>query len=132
MWERAQDEAYEKTKEALVSSHVLGHYDLDQQLMLECDAFPYGVGGELSHQMEDGSSKAIVFASHILTPMERKYAELDNEAPVIVFGVKRFPCQRSYQGFHYQGNHTAVKESCLVPNFPVTNQDSDSKGSNDI
>ena len=42
--------------------------------------------------------------------------------------MRHLRMQRKY----YQGNHPAVEESRLVPNFPVTNQDSDSKGSNDI
>ena len=58
-WERAQDLAFKKVKEALMSSHVLAHYGQDLPLILECDASHYRVGAVLSHEMEDSSTKPI-------------------------------------------------------------------------
>ena len=43
IWGEAQTKAFREAKEALKSSKVLTHYDPDQELILDCDASPYGV-----------------------------------------------------------------------------------------
>ena len=63
-WGKEQDLAFKKAQEA---SDVLVHYNQDLPLILECDASPYGVGAVLSHEMEDGSTKPVTFASRSLT-----------------------------------------------------------------
>lgn len=90
MWGLAQAKAFQTAKEALTSATVLTHYNPDLDLVLECDASPYGVGAVLSHKWEDGSTRPIAFASRSLNPAERNYAHLDKEGLAIVFGVKKF------------------------------------------
>ena len=108
-WGRAQDRAFKKAKEALTSSHVLAHYNQDLPLILECDASPYGVGAVLSHEMEDGSTKPIAFASRSLTPAEKRYAHLDKEALGIIFGVKRFHLYLAGRKFSIASDHRPLK-----------------------
>ncbi|KAJ8338235.1 hypothetical protein SKAU_G00372010 [Synaphobranchus kaupii] len=62
----------------------------DRELVLACDASPYGVGALLSHVMEDGSEKPLGFMSRTLTPAEKRYSQLDKEGLAIMFGIKRF------------------------------------------
>ena len=69
---------------------MLTHYNPDLDLVLECDASPYGIGAVLSHQLEDGSTRPITFASCSLNPAKRRYAHLDKEGLAIVYGVKKF------------------------------------------
>ena len=89
-WGPPQQEAFDAAKDALTSDQVLVHYDPDKELILACDASPYGVGAVLSHRMEDGSDKPIAFASRSLAPAEKRYSQLDKEGLAIIFGVKRF------------------------------------------
>ena len=47
-WNKEQDEAFQNAKDLLNTSDVLVHYSADRQLVLSCDASPYGVGAVLS------------------------------------------------------------------------------------
>ena len=89
-WEEAQDVAFQKSKELLSSNTLLTHYDPTKELLLSCDASPYGIGAVLSHKMEDGSERPVAYASRSLSQPEKNYAQLDKEALSIVFGVKKF------------------------------------------
>ena len=53
-WGQAQQSAFEKVKTLLQSSDLLVHFDPQKEIILACDASPYGVGAVLSHCMEDG------------------------------------------------------------------------------
>ena len=81
---------FEEAKAQLTSTGVLVHFDPDREVVPSCDASPYGVGAELSHQMDDGSEKPIAHASRSLAQAEKGYSQLDKEALAIVFGVKKF------------------------------------------
>lgn len=89
-WGNSQREAFQKAKAQLTSDCLLVHYDPDRELVLACDASPYGIGAVLSHKMDDGQEKPVAFASRSLAPAERKYSQLDREALAIIFGVKKF------------------------------------------
>ncbi|KAJ8351850.1 hypothetical protein SKAU_G00233260 [Synaphobranchus kaupii] len=89
-WGREQEKAFQRSKQLLKSAKVLCHYSADRELVLACDASPYGVGALLSHVMEDGSEKPLGFMSRTLTPAEKRYSQLDKEGLAIMFGIKRF------------------------------------------
>ena len=83
-------EGLQKSKELLLSSKVLVHLDPDREVVLACDASPYGLGAVLSHKMPDGVERHIAFASRTLSPAEQKYSQLEKEGLACVFGVKKF------------------------------------------
>ena len=83
-----QDKAFHEAMTHLTSACLLIHYDLQKELVLSCDASPYGVGAVLSHRLQVGSERPVVFASRSLA--EKGYAQLDKEILSIVFGVKKF------------------------------------------
>ena len=88
-WGEAQQKAFEKVKSLLTSDRLLVHYDPDHELVLACDASPYGVGVVLSHRSADGKEQPVAFASRTLAPAEKNYSQLE-KGLAIVFGVKRF------------------------------------------
>ena len=91
-WKRktAQEEAFKGAKELLKSQNLLVHFDPNRELILTCDASPYGLGAVLAHVMADGTERPVEYASRTLSPAERNYAQIDKEALAIVYGVKLF------------------------------------------
>lgn len=89
-WDKEQEQAFQSTKDLLNTSDVLVHYSADRELVLSCDASPYGVGAVLSHVMEDGSERPIGFVSRTLQPAETRYSQLDKEGLAVIFGVEKF------------------------------------------
>ena len=89
-WTQEQEIAWLTSKKMLAQSDVLVHFDQTKEIILACDASPYGVGAVLSHKMEDGSERPIAFASRTLTRSEKNYSQIEKEGLVVVFGVKKF------------------------------------------
>ena len=89
-WKAEQIKAFKKAKSLLQEAPVLVHYDNTKEIILACDASPYGVGAVISHRMDDGSERPIGYASSSLSPAEKKYSQLEKEALAIIFGVKKF------------------------------------------
>ena len=90
LWGTEQEKSFQNAKAQLTSDCVLVHYDPEKELILACDASPYGVGAVLSHRMEDKQDRPVAFASRSLAPAERNYSQIDKEALAIIFGVKKF------------------------------------------
>ena len=89
-WSQACQQAFEKSKQALVDSPALAHYDATKPLRLACDASPYGVGAVLSQHDENGNERPVAFASRTLSSTEKNYAQIEREALSLIFGVRKF------------------------------------------
>ena len=77
-WTSIERDASQRTKEQLTASLCLVHYDPSKELIVAADASPFGIGGVLSHKMEDGTERPIAFeTSRTLIPAEKKYAQID-------------------------------------------------------
>jgi len=82
-------------------------------LTLACDASPYKVGGVIAHVMPSGEEKPIAFDSRTLSKAEQNYAQLENEALAIIFGIKKF------HQYIYGRNFCCRLITSLSPQFSV-------------
>ena len=104
-WDAIHQKACEQSKALLSSYKVLAHYDPQLPIIVSSDASAYGIGSVLSHRMPDGSEKPVAFASRSLSPAEKKYAQLEKEALVLIFGVTKFHKYLCGRSFTLQSDH---------------------------
>ena len=71
-WGKEQQKAFEEAKLALQSDTLFVYYGSEKELTLSRDASPYEQSAVISHRMEDGVEKLIVFASSTLAPAEKE------------------------------------------------------------
>ncbi len=118
-WENTEQKAFEASKQLLLSSQLLAHYDPQHALVLACDASPYGLGAVLAHHYPDGSERPIGYASRTLSAAEKKYSQIEKEGLACVFGVKRFHCYPYGRVFTLVTDHQPLvslfSESRAVP-----------------
>lgn len=79
-WGAQQLEEFEKAKKMLQSSDVLVNYDPNKELVVSCNASPFGINAVVAHVMEDGSEKPVAYALRTLSTAERGYGHLHKEA----------------------------------------------------
>ena len=78
-WKPAQEMTFTKSKELLISSCVIVHFDPELDIILICDDSAYGNGAVLSRCVPDGKEKPIGFVSRTLTQPERNYLQIEKE-----------------------------------------------------
>ena len=88
-WGQEQQKAFEASKNALLSSNVLVHFDPTLPLVVVADSSAYGIGAVLCHEV-DRIERPIYFASRTLSKPERNYAQIEKEALAIVFALRKF------------------------------------------
>ncbi|XP_058840834.1 uncharacterized protein K02A2.6-like [Topomyia yanbarensis] len=89
-WTVEADKAYQDLKQALISPQVLMQYDPTLPLVLATDASKTGLGAVLSHCLTNGTERPIAYASCTMSKTEQQYPQIDKEALVIVWAVKKF------------------------------------------
>ncbi len=102
-WTKVHEAAFNNLKELMSSDLVLAHYDETKELILNCDASPYGIGVVLA-QKENNMEKPIAYWSRTLGKCERNYAQID-KALAIVEGVKHFHQYVAGRKFYITTDH---------------------------
>ena len=89
VWGESQSKAFKASKDLLLQSDVLTHFDPNLPISVSADSSAYGVGAVISHVIE-AQERPICFASRTLTDAERNYSQLEKEALAMVFAIKKF------------------------------------------
>ena len=117
-WTKEQDRAFKKSKELLLSSQVLVHFDPKLPIRLACDASDYGIGAVMSHVMPDGSEKPVGIFSRTLTKTKQKYSQIEKEALACVVEVTRFHSYLWGDHFVLQTDHKPLLTLFNENKFP--------------
>ena len=83
-WDQEQETSFQKLKQMVSSTPVLGYYDPSKPLTLFVDASSKGLGAVFQDE------KPLAYASRALTPAQQHYAQIEKEALAIVYGAQKF------------------------------------------
>ena len=95
-WGEPQQKAFEKVKQLITSSPVLGYYNPNDELTMQCDASSIGIAAAL---LQNG--KPIAYRSRKLTETECRYATIEKEMLAVTWGLERYH-------YYTYGRHTKV------------------------
>ena len=89
-WTTKCQKAFTILKAKPTPTNILVHYDVNLPLRLACVDSAYGVGAVISHVMANNDEKPIAYTSCSLMKSERNYSQIEKEALLIIFGIKKF------------------------------------------
>lgn len=88
-WGEAQEKAFQASKEALIKSKALVHFDGDKPIVVAADSSSYGIGAVLYHRVGD-TEFPVCFSSRTLSSAEKNYSQLEKEALAMVYALRQF------------------------------------------
>jgi hypothetical protein len=115
VWDKPQETAFDKIKQMLTTTEVLGHYDPSRPTIVAADASSYGLGAVLMQEFEDGSRRPICYASRSLNEAESRYATIEKEALAATWACTKFSDFITGLNFRLETDHRP-----LVPLLSTT------------
>lgn len=108
VWGTAQQEGFDKLKEAIISPPVLRMADFKKPFILQTDASSKALGAVLLQEFE-GTRCPIAYASRSLTPSEqRSSSAYESECLAVVFGVEKFRSFLEHREFVLETDNQAL------------------------
>ena len=89
LWGKDQENAFNASKEELINSKALVHFDPTKQIVVSADSSAYGLGAVLYHKIDD-VERPVCFVSRTLSPAERNYPQVEKEALAMVYAMRQF------------------------------------------
>ena len=112
IWDSPQKEAFDQLKHELVSDEALALYDTEKETIVSADASSYGLGAVIRQRQEDGTLKAVAYASRSMTKTECRYAQIEKEALATTWALEHWSDLLIGLKFHVETDHKP-----LVPLF---------------
>ena len=109
-WDQNANDSFQRIKGLLENSLLepLQYYDRNKPMILQCDTSLKGLGACI---LQDG--KPIAFTSKSLTDTKTRYANIEWELLVIVFGCKKFYMYLYSRSFVVESDHKPLEMICL-------------------
>ena len=90
-WTHQHKTAHYKSKQALLNSLVMSHFNTTKETYILVDASPVVLSAILTQKdPPQDAYNTIAYASRALSPVEKRYSQTEKEALVIVWGIKHF------------------------------------------
>ena len=97
-----QENDFSEIKRLVTSQPVvLKYYDANEELVLQCDCSQNGLGA--------------TFASRALTETEKRYAQIEKELLVVVFGLEKFHQYTYGRDVLVQSGHKSLETTARKP-----------------
>ena len=105
-WDQNANDSFQKIKGLLENTLLkpLKYYDRNKLVTLQCDTLLKGLGACI---IQDG--KPIAFASKSLTNTETRYANIERELLVIIFGCEKFHTYLYSRSFTVETDHKLLE-----------------------
>ena len=90
VWEPPQWKAFEQIKSSLTKAPVFTLYDSNKETKISADVSLFGLGGVLLQKQDDQTWRCMVFLWSALTPVERRYAQMEKEALGLTWAFEQY------------------------------------------
>lgn len=108
-WDKDATLAFNKLKEALVTTPILACPDYDLPFSVHCDASNFGIGGMLT-QIKDDKEVVIAYMSKSLNKNERNYSTTERETLAVISALEHWRCYiDNGKQFTVYTDHAALK-----------------------
>jgi hypothetical protein len=89
----------------LTKEPALALYDTERETIVSADASSYGLGAVIRQKQPDGYFKPVAYASRSLTPVERRYAQIEKDALAITWAIEKFADYLTGKQFVVETDH---------------------------
>jgi hypothetical protein len=89
VWDKEQNTAVVKLKEALANASTLAYFDVNAKTQVIADVSPVGLGAVLV-QIQGEDYKIICYASRSLSNIKRRYSQTEKETLGLDWACERF------------------------------------------
>ena len=116
-WNAHLVQVFEKVRSEITKVNCRSYLDPTKKIVVQTDASGIGVGAVV---IQEGAY--VSFASRALTPVEKRYSQIEREFLAIVFALKRFSSMLIGQTFEIQTDHAPLLRILRKPLDSVSNR----------
>ena len=107
VWGEAQQQAFERVKEAILDSPMLAFINYELPIRMRTDASQDGIGGML-FQVIDREEMPVAFLSKAFSPAEAKWSTIEQETFAVYYCIINWECYLMGHKFHVETDHKNI------------------------